>query len=71
MSCFSREAAFFLYQSINNTLVTSTNGQVIHSSTMEGNAHQIDLSSLQSGVYIITISSKDFVETRKIIKLRK
>jgi len=51
--------------------VTSTNGQVIHASTMEGNAHQIDLSSFQSGIYIITISSKHLVATRKIIKLRK
>jgi hypothetical protein len=36
---------------------------------MEGTTQQLDLSSFQSGVYFITIRSKDFVTTRKIIKL--
>jgi hypothetical protein len=36
---------------------------------MEGKSHQIDLSSFQKGVYFITIRSKDFVTTRKVIKL--
>jgi len=45
------------------------NGQLIYSSTMEGTTHQIDLSSFQKGIYFITIRSKDFVITRKIIKL--
>jgi hypothetical protein len=36
---------------------------------MEGTSHQLDLSSLQKGVYLISIRSKDFVTTRKVIKL--
>ncbi len=49
--------------------ITSLNGQLQYSTTLEGTTHQIDLSSYQKGVYIITIRSKDFVTTRKIIKL--
>jgi len=49
--------------------ITSMNGQVIYSTEMEGTSHQIDLSSFQKGVYFITIRSKDFVKTEKIIKL--
>jgi hypothetical protein len=49
--------------------IIATNGQLIHSAVMEGTNKQIDLSSFQKGVYFITIRSKDFVTTRKIIKL--
>jgi uncharacterized protein (TIGR02145 family) len=49
--------------------ITTLNGQLIYSTTMEGTSHQIDLSSFQKGVYFITIRSKDFVTTRKVIKL--
>jgi hypothetical protein len=49
--------------------ITSLNGHLIYSKEMEGTTHQIDLSSFQKGVYIITIRSKDFTTTRKIIKL--
>jgi hypothetical protein len=49
--------------------ITSLNGQQILIGEMEGTSHQIDLSSFQKGVYFITIRSKDFVTTRKIIKL--
>ena len=31
--------------------------------------YQLDLSSFRKGVYFITIRSKDFVTTRKIVKL--
>ena len=48
--------------------ITSLNGQMIQSGTYHGTSHQIDLSSFQKGVYFITIRSKDFVTTRKIIK---
>jgi N-acetylneuraminic acid mutarotase len=48
--------------------ITSLNGQLILSVEMEGTTQQLDLSSFQSGVYFITIRSKDFVTTRKIIK---
>jgi hypothetical protein len=49
--------------------LSSLNGQLIHSTTMEGTSHLIDLSSFQKGVYFITIRSEDFVTTRKVIKL--
>ena len=49
--------------------ITSINGQLIYSQNMEGTTHHLDLSSFQKGVYLITIRSKDFVTTRKIIKM--
>ena len=49
--------------------IASLNGQLIHSTELDGHTHQIDLSSFQKGVYFITIRSEDFVTTRKIIKL--
>ena len=50
--------------------ITSLNGQLIFSTIMVGNTHQLDLSSFQKGAYLITIRSKDFVKTEKIIKLK-
>jgi N-acetylneuraminic acid mutarotase len=49
--------------------ITTLNGQLIFSGDMDGTTYQIDLLSFQKGVYFITIRSKDFVTTRKIIKL--
>jgi len=49
--------------------INSLNGQVIYTSQMDGPFHQLNLSLLPKGVYFITIRSKDFVTTRKIIKL--
>ena len=49
--------------------ITSLNGQLILSREIEGTSHQIDLSSFPKGIYFITIRSKDFVTTEKIIKL--
>ena len=49
--------------------ITSLNGQVVYSMTMDRSTYQIDLSSFQKGAYFITIRSKDFLTTRKIIKL--
>jgi len=49
--------------------VTKLNGQLIYRGEIKGTSHQIDLSSCQNGIYFITIRSKDFVTTRKIIKL--
>jgi len=46
----------------------SISGQELYRATPEGFRHQIDLSSFQKGVYLITIRSKDFVVTEKIIK---
>jgi len=49
--------------------ITSLNGQMIYSTKIKGITNQLDLSSFQKGVYLITIRSEDFVTTRKIIKL--
>jgi len=49
--------------------ITSLNGQLKYSSIMEGTSQQIDISSFQKGVYFITIRLKNFVITRKIIKI--
>ena len=52
-----------------NIEITSLNGQLMLSKEMEGTSHHIDLSAFQRGIYFITIRSKDFVTTEKIIKL--
>jgi hypothetical protein len=49
--------------------ITTLNGQRILGRELEGTTRQIDLSSFPKGVYFITIRSKDFVTTRKIVKL--
>ena len=54
---------------IHSIEITSLNGQLIYSTSLGGTIHQIDLSSFQNGIYFITIRSKDFVTTQKIIKL--
>ena len=51
-----------------NIEITSLNGQLIYSGQMEGTIHQLDLSSFQKGIYIITVRSKDFVTTQKVVK---
>jgi N-acetylneuraminic acid mutarotase len=49
--------------------ITSVNGQLILNRELEGGANQVDISSFKKGVYFITIRSKDFITTRKIIKM--
>lgn len=49
--------------------ITSAKGQLIYTGKMEGTTHQLDLSSFRKGVYFITIRSKNFLTTRKVIKL--
>jgi N-acetylneuraminic acid mutarotase/predicted GH43/DUF377 family glycosyl hydrolase len=48
--------------------LTNLNGQLMYNKRMEGNSHQIDLSSFLKGVYLITVTSRDYVRTEKIIK---
>jgi len=48
--------------------ISNLNGQLIYSKKFEGYSHQIDLSSFQRGVYFITVRTRDFVVTRKIVK---
>ncbi len=49
--------------------ITSLNGQLLYNSRMEGPTHQIDLSSFEKSLYFITVRSRDYVRTEKIIKL--
>ena len=49
--------------------ITSPNGQLISSIEMDGTILQLDLSSFRKGIYFFTIRSKDFLTTRKIVKL--
>jgi 3-phytase len=49
--------------------ITSVNGQLMLNRELEGAANQVDISSFQKGIYFITIRSKDFITTRKIIKM--
>lgn len=51
------------------TEITSLNGQLLYSSNNVRRSYQIDLSFLQKGLYFITIRSRDYVRTEKIIKL--
>ena len=47
----------------------SLSGQLIYSTIYDAPIIQIDLSSLQNGVYLIIVKSRDFIKTEKIIKL--
>jgi hypothetical protein len=49
--------------------ITSINGQLIFSKKMLGSTHEFDLSSLQRGIYIISITSQNLVTTEMIVKL--
>ena len=48
--------------------ITSLNGQLLYNVKLEGSSLQIDISTLQQGLYFITISSRDYFKTIKIIK---
>jgi hypothetical protein len=49
--------------------ITSLNGLQIFGVEMNGSTHQIDFSTYHKGIYFVTVRSKDFVSTKKIIKL--
>ncbi|KPL08721.1 MAG: hypothetical protein AMS26_24090, partial [Bacteroides sp. SM23_62] len=49
--------------------ITGLKGQSLFNERMEGTIKEIDLSSFQKGVYFITLRSRDYVRTEKIIKL--
>jgi len=49
--------------------VYSSNGHLLYSERSKKSNHQIDLSSFHRGIYFITLSSNDFLTTKKIIKL--
>ena len=52
-----------------NIEITSMNGQIIFSKEFDGTSNQIDLSSFQKGMYLITVRYRDYVRREKIIKL--
>ena len=54
---------------INAIEIFSISGKKVFTNTYGTNTCRVDLSSFQKGVYFITVTSKDFVTTRKIIKL--
>ncbi len=49
--------------------VISMNGQVLQRNEFVGTSHQLDLTSLQKGMYFVTIRSKAIISTKKVIKL--
>lgn len=57
------------YSEALNLTLTSLNGKVIMRKESEGTIHQLDLSSFEKGVYLITVRSTNHIFTRKIIKL--
>jgi parallel beta-helix repeat protein len=50
--------------------ITSLNGQLVDKSVIRESTIHIDLSHLQSGVYLITVRTRDFIKTEKLIKLQ-
>jgi hypothetical protein len=49
--------------------ITTLNGQGICKDNFEGKTHQVDISALQKGVYLLTIRSVDLTKIEKIVKL--
>lgn len=49
--------------------IISLSGQLIYRTEMEGATRQIDITQFRKGVYFVTVRSKEFVRTEKIIKL--
>jgi len=49
--------------------ITAINGQLIYQTSMDKTTKQIDFSRFSKGAYLITIRSKEFVRTEKIVKL--
>jgi len=52
-----------------SVIISALNGQLLLNNEVEGHSHEIDLSSFQKGIYLITIRSKNIVVTEKFIKL--
>jgi hypothetical protein len=52
-----------------NIKIRSLNGQLIFNKEMEGPLNHIALSSFDKGLYFITIKTKNFLTTSKLIKL--
>ena len=50
--------------------ITSLGGRVINHIISSRQIHELDLSPYPKGIYFITIRSKDFIITEKIIKIK-
>lgn len=48
--------------------ITALTGQIVYSDVMERSEYVVDLSGFEKGIYFVTIRSKDFLKTEKIIK---
>ena len=48
--------------------ISSLDGQLLYSTKIEGDNRQIDLSPFAQGIYFITVRSRDFVVTQKVVK---
>jgi hypothetical protein len=57
------------YSGVKELIITNPSGKSLYSELFGRTTHQINISSFEKGIYVITIRSKDFVTTRKIVKL--
>ena len=48
--------------------LSSPNGKLIHSQTMQGRKSTLDLSAIPEGMYFITVKNDQYIETRKVVK---
>jgi Leucine-rich repeat (LRR) protein len=49
--------------------IVNINGEVMLEAEMEGPSFQIDLSTFETSIYFITVTSKSYVATKKVIRL--
>jgi len=49
-------------------MITHVNGQLVQNGAFTGSSLQVDLSTLQEGIYFVTTRSRDFIITQKVIK---
>jgi hypothetical protein len=49
--------------------IVSLSGQLIYRTEMKGGSKQIDLTPFSKGMYFVTVRSKEFVRTEKVVKL--
>jgi len=48
--------------------ISAVTGQLVYSDLMDSSEYIIDLSNFEKGIYFVTIRSKEFIITKKIIK---
>ncbi|MGZ7116432.1 MAG: T9SS type A sorting domain-containing protein [Methanobacterium sp.] len=45
----------------------NTIGQIIYSEKENEQDHSVDVSKFSKGIYTVTVSGKDFVETKRVV----